>query len=430
MNNFGHVIKLERIRRKMKQITLAQGICTPSYLSKIENNSIVPSQEVVDLLLNRLDLAINQNKNLDDESYLKHIREIYFNAVMNKDREQTAKALKDINNEQYLFKDSSNFYTYQLMVLRLTLIVQDVSNDTSELIMALSELSGNFNDYQMFLFNSCLGSFYYFQHDFSNSLASFEKAYKAHQNSFSVEDWETADFYYMLSIIYIQHQRVVICTEFIQKALTYFKDNFFYIRAIECYLVLTVAQKTSFKLDEALETLQLAKRIAIQLNLEEHFTVIYHNLGSIMSLQGKSEEAIEHYIESMTLSDRTEIKLISILSIVQEYSKQSNTLKAVEWAKTGVKLFNENNEDSLIRFPLHFEIYISKYSNYLDFEKIVLKAIQYFKDAKDYLYTYKYYIFLAEYFNGINKYKNAAKYYTAANEYLFLKNNYKSWEDL
>ncbi|MGB2992656.1 MAG: helix-turn-helix transcriptional regulator, partial [Paenisporosarcina sp.] len=121
MNNFGHVIKLERIRNNMKQITLAQGICTPSYLSKIENNSIVPSQEVIDLLLNRLELSITQNKNLDDESYLKHIKEIYFNAVMNKDRELVAQQLKEINNERYMFSDSTNYYTYQLMVLRLTL---------------------------------------------------------------------------------------------------------------------------------------------------------------------------------------------------------------------------------------------------------------------------------------------------------------------
>ncbi|MCZ8538475.1 helix-turn-helix transcriptional regulator [Paenisporosarcina quisquiliarum] len=429
MNNFGHVIKLERIRRNMKQITLAQGICTPSYLSKIENNSIVPSQEVVNLLLNRLELAINQNKSLDDESYLKHIREIYFNAVMNKDREHTAKALKEINNERYLFKDSSNFYTYQLMVLRLTLIVPEVRNDTSDLIIALSELSSNFDEYQTFLFNSCLGSYYYFKHDFTFSLSAFEKAYKGHQQ-LSIEEWETADFYYMLSIIYIQHQRVVTCTEFIQKALTYFKDNFFYIRAIECYLVLSVAQKTSYKLDEALETLQLAKRIAIQLNLEDHFSVIYHNLGAIMSWQGKSEEAIEHYIESMTLSDRTETKLISVLSIAQEYSKQSNSVKVIEWSKKGLELLNEQHENGLIRFQHHFNIYLSKYTNYLNFEKVVLNAIQYFKDAKDYLYTYKYYIFLAEYFNEINKYKNAAKYYAASNEYLFLKNNYTSWEDL
>ncbi|WP_342543096.1 helix-turn-helix transcriptional regulator [Paenisporosarcina sp. FSL H8-0542] len=429
MNNFGHVIKLERIRRNMKQITLAQGICTPSYLSKIENNSIVPSQEVVNLLLSRLELAINQNKSLDDESYLKQIREIYFNAVMNKDRELTAIALKEINNERYLFKDSSNFYTYQLMVLRLTLIVQNAQNDTTELIMALSELSSNFDEYQMFLFNSCLGSFYYFKHDFSLSLAAFEKAYKEHQN-LSIEEWETADFYYMLSIIYIQHQRVVISTEFIQKALAYFKDNFFYIRAVECYLVLAVAQKTSFKLDDALETLLLAKRIAIQLNLEEQFTVIYHNLGAVMSLRGKSKEAIENYLESMTLSDRTEIKLISVLSIVQEYSKQSNSLKVIEWSNKGLELLNEQHENGLIRFKHHFNIYISKNSNYVNFEKVVLNAIQYFKEAKDYLYTYKYYIFLAEYFNEINKYKNAAKYYAASNKYLFLKNNYTSWEDL
>ncbi|PUB15940.1 helix-turn-helix domain-containing protein [Paenisporosarcina sp. OV554] len=429
MNNFGHVIKLERIRRNMKQITLAQGVCTPSYLSKIENNSIIPSQEVIDLLLNRLELSITQNKNLDDDSYLAHIREIYFNAIMNKDRELVAQQLKKINNEHYLFSDSSNYYTYQLMVLRLTLIAQKTRDDTSELILALSELSSNFNDHQTFLFHTCVGNFYYFKHDYALALKAFEQAYNAHQNA-SALDWETADFYYMLSLIYLNQQRLVICIEFIQKALSYFKDNFYYHRAIECYLVLSVAQKRSFKLDEAQETLQLAKRITIQLNLEKHFFMIFHNLGSILAQRGDWEKAIEHYIESMTLSDEAEVKLMSIISIVQEFSKQGNANKVIEWAQKGIQISLDEENPDLQLYHHHLNIYISKYSDYLNFEQIILKAIQFFKNTNDYIYIYKYYTFLAEYFYEKNKYKNAAKYYSAANEYLFLINNYSSWEDL
>ena len=242
MNNFGHVIKLERIRRNMKQITLAQGVCTPSYLSKIENNSIIPSQEVIDLLLNRLELSITQNKNLDDESYLAHIREIYFNAIMNKDRELVAQQLKKINNERYLFSDSSNYYTYQLMVLRLTLIVQDIQNDTNELIMALSELSSNFNDYQMFLFHSNVGSYYSFMLDYNSTLQAYEKAIEYFKR-INIEKWEEADFHYLLGHCYLTQQRWVISIEYIQKSLSFSKVDFINSRVVECYLILAIAQK-------------------------------------------------------------------------------------------------------------------------------------------------------------------------------------------
>lgn len=429
LNNFGHVIKLERIRKNMKQIVLAQGICTPSYLSKIESNSIVPSQEVIDLLLNRLQLSITHNKDLDDESYLKHIREIYFNAVMNKDRELAAQQLKEINAERYLFNDATNYYTYQLMVLRLTLIVQDIQNDTSELIMALSELSGNFNEYQMFLFNSCVGNYYYFKYDYALSLHTFEKALKNYQNS-SVEDWETADFHYMLSMIYLQQQRLVICVDFIQKALTYFKDNFYYFRAIECYLVLSIAQKRSFKLDEAYETMQLAKRITIQLNLEAHFSIIFHNLGIILAERGEWEKAIEHYIDSMTLSDEVDNKLICIYSIIREYSKKNNSLKVIDWCHKGLQIIDEKGDSTLIFYQHVFNSYISRYSNYYRFEIVIQNAIQYFKETKDYRHSHKFCLLLGNYYYQNNKYKNAAKYFSAANEYLFLKNKYNFWEDL
>jgi len=413
----------------MKQITLAHGICTPSYLSKIENSSIVPSQEVIDLLLNRLELSITENKSLDDNSYLKEIREIYFDGVMNKDRAQVAEQLKKINAERYLFKDSSNYYTYQLMVLRLTLIAQDIRNDTSELIMALSELSGDFNDYQMFVFNSCLGNYYYFKHDYALSLQTFERALKAYEKS-NVEDWEKADFHYMLSLIYLQMQRLVNSVEYIQEALTYFKDNFYYFRAIECYLVLSIAQKRAYKLDEALETLQLAKRITVQLKIEEHFSIIFHNLGSILAERGEWEKAIEHYIESLTLSTDTEEKLICIYSIIQEYSKHQNSEKVVEWSHKGLEIIHGVKESPWEYYYHIFKSYISRNSNYQDFEKIMENAIQYFKSTKDYRHVHKFYLLLADYFHCNNKFKHAAKNYCFANEYLFLKNNISSWEEM
>ena len=65
----GHLIRAERIRQEMKQLVLAKGICTPSYLSKIERNLIFPSEEIVTLLFNRLGIDL-------DRSYRKMISKL------------------------------------------------------------------------------------------------------------------------------------------------------------------------------------------------------------------------------------------------------------------------------------------------------------------------------------------------------------------
>lgn len=429
MNNFGHVIKLERIRRNMKQISLAHGICTPSYLSKIENNSIVPSQEVVDLLLNRLELSVIQNKNIDDESYLKKIREIYFNAIMNKDRELTAQQLKEINAERYLFVDSTNYYTYQLMVLRLTLIAQDIQNDTSELIMALSELSGNFNDYQMFLFHSSVGSYYSFMFDYNSTLIAVEKAI-TYYKKINIEQWEEADFNYMLGHCYLTQQRWVVSIEYIQKALNYFKSGFYNTRAIECYLILSIAQDASYQLDEAMENLLLAQKISTQLNLYENFPLIKQNIGTFASRKGHSQEAIHYFMESLEYRNENDEKLYPIYSLVKEYSKLKNPKEVIKWAEMGLSLINESQNPALQTFEHHLNVYLTKESEPNQFENVVIDAYQFFRENKDFRHTQKYALLLGNYYFKNNKYKNAAKYFAISNEFMFKKQKISYWEDL
>lgn len=413
----------------MKQITLAQGICTPSYLSKIENSSIVPSQEVVNLLLNRLELSVTQDKNLDDESYLKKISEIYFDAIMNKNREKAARQLKEINAERYLFTDSENYYTYQLMVLRITLIVQDIQNDTNELIMALSELSGNFNDYQMFLFHSCVGSYYSFMLDYNSTLQAFEKAI-VFSKKINIEKWEEADFNYLLGHCYITQQRWVISIEHIQKALEYFKNGFYNTRAIECYLLLAIAQYSSYQVEEAFENNLLAQKIAIQLDLKEYFPIIKQNLGTCSSSRGYSQEAIQYFIECLDFYTENEEKLPTIYSLVKEYSKFKKSKDVIKWSKLGLSLIDENPSQGLQTYKHHLNIYLAKETKSDHFEKVTIEAYNFFKEIRDYRHAEKYSLLLAGFYHENNKYKNAAKYFALSSENMFKKHNIPHWEDL
>lgn len=64
----GHIIRKERLNQNMKQSYLAKDICSPSYLSKIENNSTQPSEEVLELLLDKLGIEDLINIKESDES--------------------------------------------------------------------------------------------------------------------------------------------------------------------------------------------------------------------------------------------------------------------------------------------------------------------------------------------------------------------------
>ena len=50
MNKLGSILKLKRLEKNIKQEQLCEGICTPSYLSRIENNRLVADKEIYKLL--------------------------------------------------------------------------------------------------------------------------------------------------------------------------------------------------------------------------------------------------------------------------------------------------------------------------------------------------------------------------------------------
>lgn len=57
----GSIIKLNRIKQNMSQKSLSKGICVPSYLSRIENGDLLPSDDVISIIFNKLGLTFNDS---------------------------------------------------------------------------------------------------------------------------------------------------------------------------------------------------------------------------------------------------------------------------------------------------------------------------------------------------------------------------------
>ncbi|WP_154661614.1 helix-turn-helix domain-containing protein [Bacillus ndiopicus] len=62
MKNWGRLIKYHRQQQGLKQDDVAVGICTPSYLSRIENGMVIAETAVYELLLERLGIDFKHQK--------------------------------------------------------------------------------------------------------------------------------------------------------------------------------------------------------------------------------------------------------------------------------------------------------------------------------------------------------------------------------
>jgi HTH-type transcriptional regulator, quorum sensing regulator NprR len=63
----GSIIKINRINQNMSQQALSEGICVPSYLSKIENGEVLPSLEMIRLIFQELCIEYNDDNDFVNE---------------------------------------------------------------------------------------------------------------------------------------------------------------------------------------------------------------------------------------------------------------------------------------------------------------------------------------------------------------------------
>lgn len=113
-NITGLLIKENRERLGLKQEYLCKGICSVSYLSKIEKGNIVASDEIIIMLFSKLDIEFNNDeeffnkgKKLFEE--ISHSR--YFDIPMDKSR------LEEIRNNKAIYLNSPLYIDYILFEL-------------------------------------------------------------------------------------------------------------------------------------------------------------------------------------------------------------------------------------------------------------------------------------------------------------------------
>lgn len=429
MDNIGFLIKFERLDQKMKQINLAKGICTPSYLSKIENKLTIPSEETVQLLLKRLKVENKYHFIEKDSIFLKEAFSLYKNSINYRNEKSIILKIEQFHKNEFSFQDESNFYTFHLIQWRLLSITDHSSNKIPLLIKTLESMKRKFDMYQTFIFNLNYGIYYHLENEFSKALSFLELnldlIYK-----FPIEEWELADFYHVLSLSYLSNYQNLNAINYAEQGLKYYKDKFYFERAVDSYITIAIAQKRNRQYRKAEENLNLAKQLAMNLNLKEAIGRINQNLGNLFSLQGDSKAAIKNYKESLENKRDSGSYFIPLLSIVQEYSKNGSISEVIEWCEKGIYEIENSSSNDYQSFYYHFNIYLQLHTENENCVLTLKKAIKYFENRKDFRHVNKYALLLANIYFEKNSYKNAGVYFKKSNDSLFLQKSIKAWEDL
>lgn len=430
--SIGYRIKRERIKQELKQSFLAKGICSPSYLSKVENETIKPNKEILNLLLKKLDLNL-ELINREEDIMLIQLFELYKNGIINRDREKITQEILKFQQPHFQFS-SVNLYSYYLYIFRLKLMVRNFDKKLDQDISFLKKNKKNLTTKQTIIFNINMGLYFYLTGHNYKALSMFENVVKTN-DFFSLEEWEKADFYNIISTSYLKNKDYNESIKYSLSALTYFKDNFLYRRIIDCFIIINIAYRNLCRFNEAKEYLSLAKKMAKDLNLTEFEGLLHHNFASLAAANGQPKLAINYYIQSFEYKRHNEQlinTLPTILCIIKEFVKLEFSSEIIKWCETGLSINKKSGLNSMSYF-YHFNIYLLRYTVNTEkstFEKTIKEAIKFFEKNNDSRYVQKYSLVLGDYYFLNKKYKLSSLYYQKATDVLLTQNLLRSVEDL
>lgn len=136
----GSFIKKKRKELNVTQDTISNGICSISYLSKMENNQIIPNEYYVKEIMSKLEVSESfYQKTLDDKLYLSNmIKGIFF---LDDDLvKSTFKEVEDIENNLVINLVKLGYYVYFHI------------EDDNQYVMMLENLVTNMNDLELYTY--------------------------------------------------------------------------------------------------------------------------------------------------------------------------------------------------------------------------------------------------------------------------------------
>lgn len=426
---FGQLIKIERLKNDMKQDNLSRGICSSSYLSKIESGSVIPSDEIQQLLLKKLLIQYEPLSDTLSSGYFIQLNERFNNVLSRRDTFAATSLCNEISTvllEHPLYQHKISLL---LMETRLMLMNGELFAKAREKICLIGNIKNSLSQRQLFQLKLIEGIVAYKENRFRDATELFMFAYDLTKKS-RMEDWELAELHYVSSVTSLAEFDYILAMNHAKIANEYFNKEMLTERSLECMFILSIAQKRFGHVKDALSSFVKMSSLVKNTSNLKYQGLIEHNIGACHSLLRVSNLALFHYKKSLEFKVNPDDRAVTMLAIIKEYHKYGDIENAKNWLTNAFNLLAQLSEKKQIFYFNHFAIYkavIFEDDNYLSvFKKVLLYLI----GKRDYKHLALYSNVLAEKLLVDGQYKLATTYFKDSFDYYLKTKNLKSWEEL
>ncbi|KIL43022.1 helix-turn-helix domain-containing protein [Jeotgalibacillus campisalis] len=232
--NVGSIIKYYRTKKGLTQTDLADGICSTSHLSKIETNMYTANEETLNMLLQRLDLRLEDEKNRMGE--IEDLLQEFIESLFAYDDEQIDHLYIQISEIKDYIETSEYVNLYHIYMYRYY-VWSELPEKEKEILTILQRIKTTFTpaEQNLYLFIQALNLS--FSSDYKASIKLFKKFL---DNPLPVGKFWTAEAYYQLALSYShinQHEASVI---YAKKASEIFETESNWKRLIHTQMILGI----------------------------------------------------------------------------------------------------------------------------------------------------------------------------------------------
>ncbi|WP_121616695.1 hypothetical protein [Virgibacillus halodenitrificans] len=344
MMEVGTYLKFHRLQKNVTQTELSVGICTPSYLSRIENNLIQADEEIYSLLFDSLGLSYKsmiQDEDDLDQRLEEWYKKMFFLKESDEDIEELKKLCKNARPHTYI--------KFELIYCRYLILSQQIALAKKK-ISTLSKLTiANKHKRIYFLYINVLMLFNYQTKKYREGLEIGKKAVSTHGFLLNGPDYEVGAFHYNLGLLYKNLYIYRSCEYHTKESLKIFLNGYYLEQAIDCHILLGISLNNTGKRPDSLESYLKAKRLLQYLDKKHHkryLGIIEHNIGCCYQIQGEYKRAIEHYMSSLSYKKK-ENQLRTNINLIYCYYFLSHISESKVIFFKSLELKNENTPRQL-----------------------------------------------------------------------------------
>ncbi|WP_171038113.1 helix-turn-helix domain-containing protein [Aquibacillus sediminis] len=404
--NRGSLIKYHRQEKGVTQKQLAKGICSISYLSKIENETTVPSEEILTLLSQRLNICQESIKTFEFDPKLKQKMYKWYDYIKRKNREESNLLYEEITKSMSNNYNSELKTIYKLFSFRYFIYLNKLDQAT-EFLLELENVSEFFTEEQRYNYHKFTAMLLNKKGRLNEALEQLDIVDSINENLHTVDP----ELDYYTSIIYSRLNKLANSIIYANKALEIYQKSFDYNRVSDCCMILGINFNLLGDYEKAVYYMERMLSLGTEKSPKE-LAGAYHNLSYIHMNLEEYESALRYADKSIKLKENEALSINTIHLKSLIYMYKGNNEKAKTLANKGYLLAIEHQNKKF-----EYKFYVLNYRlDGCNFDQSVLEKLQnevlsYFKELGELLEYRNLLKILGDVYYKNRLYKLSAQFY-------------------